>query len=169
MQNQTRKEQLSVVTKPTFRQLLSATFFLVRLRVWPVIAQVLFALFGLFLLTTPLTTKDRLGPIEILLAVFCFSILPLATVLGAWGAHRQGKLIKGPFTYNFDVEGMHVSGGGFTQTIQWLAIPRVHRTKCFLFVFISRARAHYIPIKDVTDPDFFERLQMVAAESTEFD
>jgi hypothetical protein len=39
----------------------------------------------------------------------------------------------------------------------------------FPLVFISRARAHYIPIKDVTDPDFFERLQMVAAESTEFD
>jgi len=167
--NADKPNPLSVVTNPTFREMLLASVLLMPFRIWFIVVYALLALFGVFLLTTPFTTGNPLGPIEVTLGLFCIFFLPGLIVLGVWGSRRRGKLSEGPFTYSFDAEGMHTTGSAFSQTIQWSAIPRVRLTKRFLFVFFAPRRALTIPAKDLPDPDFFERLQMLAGENTKFE
>jgi hypothetical protein len=152
--------RISVTTNPTFRDYFVSSLLLMRYQPVFVVLYALFALFGLFLLMTPFLGY-RLGPIEILLALLCFSFAPLITALTVWAARRQ-KMSKGPITYVFDSTGMHTSGQAFTQSIQWSGIVRVRRSKRFLFVFIAPARAHCIPLRDLSHPDDLDRLLAMA-------
>ncbi|HVV73384.1 MAG TPA: YcxB family protein, partial [Verrucomicrobiae bacterium] len=104
----------------------------------------------------------RLGPVEILLALGCFSITPLITAIAVWAGRRQSQTARGPVTYVFDAEGMHTSGPTFSQTIRWSGICRVRRLKGFLFVFMGPARAYCIPLRDLSEPDDLGRLLSMA-------
>src|SRR5213594_366398 len=149
--------RISVTTNPTFWDHFVGSLLLIRYQRGFIVLHAVFPLFGLFLLMTPFLGY-RLGPIEILLALLCFSFTPLITALAVWAASRQNKLAQGPFTYVFDSEGMHTSGPAFSQTVQWSAIPRMRLSKRFLFVFLSPARAHCIPLRDVSDSEDLKRL-----------
>jgi hypothetical protein len=121
---------------------------------------------GLFLLLTPLMGY-RLGPVEIVLILLAFSCPPLLTAFAVWLVRRRNKLAQGPFTYSFDAEGMHTSGAAFNQTILWTAIPRIRRTRRFLFIFIAPAKALCIPLREINDPRFFDDLRKVAEGRTD--
>jgi hypothetical protein len=157
--------RISVTTNPSFRDHFVASLLLIRYQRVFMVFHVVFPSFGIFLLMTPLMGY-RLGPIEILLALFCLSFTPLIIALTVWAAGRQNKLAHGPVTYVFDSDGMHTSRPAFTQTIQWSAIPRVRRLKRFLFVFIAPARAIFIPLRDLSHPDDLDQLLALAAEHT---
>jgi len=157
--------RISVTTNPTFWDHFVGSLLLIRYQRGFIVLHAVFPLFGLFLLMTPFLAY-RLGPIEILLALLCFSFTPLITALAVWAASRQNKLAQGPFTYVFDSEGMHTSGPAFTQTIQWSGIRRLCRLRRFLFVFIAPARAHCIPLRDLSHPDELDRLLTLAGEHT---
>ena len=160
--------RVSIATQSTFWDLFLGSLLIIRYQGWFMIFHIVFPLAGLFLLTTPFTTGDRLGPVEILLALLAFSFTPLITALAVWSARRRNKLTNGPFTYAFDAEGMHTNGAAFNQTIRWSAISRVRRTKRFLFIFISPIRALCIPIKSLTVPEDLDRLRSIASEHTDF-
>ena len=145
-----------------------ASLVLLRYRWHFIILHAVFPLAGLFLLLTPFITGDRLGAAEILVALLCFSFTPLVTAFAVWSARRRNKLAQGPFTYSFDAEGMHTSGAAFSQTILWTAIPRIRRSRRFLFVFIAPTKAHCIPLRAISDPRFFDDLRSIAAGRTDF-
>lgn len=158
--------RLSATANTTFWEQFIASFMLLRYR-WPL--MIIFALFplaGLFLLMTPLMGY-RLGRVEILLALFCFFYMPLIQTLVVW-SRRRNRLAQGPFTYSFDTEGMHTSGAAFNQTIRWTAIPRIRRTRRFLFIFIGPAKAFCIPLRSINDPQFFDNLRRIAGTQTDF-
>ena len=152
-------------TNPGFWDHFVASLLLIRYQRVFIVLHLVFPLFGVFLLATPVLGY-RLGPAEILLALLCFSFTPLIIVLAVWASRRQNKLARGPVTYVFDSEGMHTSGPAFNQTIRWSGIPRVRRLKRFLFVFIAPARAHFIPLRDLSHPDHLDQLLVMAAEHT---
>jgi hypothetical protein len=160
--------QLSVTTNPTFWELFVASLVLLRYRWQFIILHAIFPLAGIFLLVVPLITGERLGVAQILPALLAFSFTPLVTAMAVWSARRRNKLAQGPFTYSFDAEGMHTKGEAFKQTILWTAIPRVRRSRRFLFIFIAPARAHCIPLKVICDPQFFDDLRSIAGERTDF-
>jgi len=144
-----------------------ASLILLRYR-WPlIIVHAIFPLAGLFLLLAHLITGEPLGIVEILLAILAFSFTPLITALAVWSARRRNKLAQGPFTYSFDAEGMHTSGEAFRQTIRWSAIPRIRCSRRFLFVFIGPARAHCIPLRVISDPEFFDHLRLLAGQGVD--
>src|SRR5437660_11593650 len=97
--------RISVTTNPTFRDQFVGSLLLIRYQRVFIVFHVAFPLFGVFLLMTPLLGY-RLGPVEILLAVLCFSFTPLIIALVVWAASRQNKMAHGPVTYVFDSEGM---------------------------------------------------------------
>lgn len=154
-----------MTTNPTFWDQFVGSIFLIPYQRVFIVLHVAFPSFGIFLLMTPFLGY-RLGLVEILLALLCFSFTPLLIALAVWAASRQNKLAHGPVTYVFDSEGMHTNGPAFTQTIRWPGIPRVRRLKRFLFVFIAPARALCIPLRDLAHPDDLERLLTMAAEHT---
>jgi hypothetical protein len=157
--------RISMTINPSFWDQFVASLLLIRYQRVFIVFHVVFPLFGVFLLMTPLMGY-RLGPVEILLALLCFSFTPLIIALAVWAAGRQNKLARGPVTYVFDSEGMHTSGSAFTQTIRWAGISRVRRLKRFLFVFVAPARAHYIPLRDLSHPEDVDHLLAMAAEHT---
>jgi len=161
------QNRISVTTNPTFWELFVASLALIRYQGWLIIVHTVFPLAGLFLLMTPFMGY-RLGAVETLLALSAFSFTPLITALAIWSTRRRNKLAHGPFTYVFDSEGMHTSGPAFSQTVQWSAIPRMRLSKRFLFVFLSPARAHCIPLREVSDSEDLERLRILASEHTSF-
>ena len=161
-------DRVSITTQPTYWELLVGSLVVIRYQGWRVIFHAVFPAAGLFLLTTPFTTGDRLGPVEILMALFAFSFTPFITALTVWSARRRNKLAEGPFAYDFDAEGMHTSGSAFSQTIRWPAIPRVRRSKRFLFIFISPARAFCIPLRSLAGAEDLDRLRSIASEHTDF-
>ena len=161
------QNRISVTTNPTFWELFVASLALIRYQGWLIIVHTVFPLAGLFLLMTPFMGY-RLGAVETLLALSAFSFTPLITALAIWSTRRRNKLAHGPFTYVFDSEGMHTSGPAFSQTVQWSAIPRMRLSKRFLFVFLSPARAHCIPLREVSHSEDLERLRILASEHTSF-
>lgn len=161
-------DRVSITTDPTFWDLFIASLAMIRYRGSLVFAYSVFPLAGLFLLLTPFITGDRLGPVEISLALLAFSFTPLITAFAVWSGRRRNTLARGPFTYAFDKDGMHTSGAAFNQTIHWSAIPRVRRSARFLFIFVSPARAYCIPLRFVSDPKVLEQLCTLAGERTDF-
>ena len=159
--------RISITVNPTFWELFSASLMLIRYQRWFIILHTIFPLGGLFFLLTPLLGY-RLGVVEILLALLCFSFTPLIIGVGIWAAGRQNKLAQGPFTHSFDAAGMHTNGETFSQTLHWSAIPRVRRSKRFIFIFIGPARAFCIPVREVHDPEFFDELRSIAGAQTDF-
>src|SRR5260221_1016726 len=159
---------ISVTTNPTFWEVFVASLVLLRYRWQFIILHAVFPLAGLFLLLTPFINGDRLGVVEILLALLSFSFTPLVTALAVWSTRCRNKLAQGPFTYSFDAEGMHTSGAAFSQTILWTAIPRIRRSRRFLYIFIAPARAHCIPLRAISDPRFFDDLRSIAGGRTDF-
>jgi hypothetical protein len=159
-------DRITIIANPTFGELFVASLILVRYQGPLLLVHAVFPLAGLFILLTPLL-GHRLGIVDIVVAAYALLFTPFITVVAVWAA-RRNKLARGPFTYIFDSEGMHTSGQGFSQTIQWSAIPRVRRTKRFLLIFIARARAHCIPLRAVTDPDTMDRFCMLASARTDF-
>src|SRR3954447_6718820 len=155
--------RISVTTNPSFWDHFVASLLLIRYQRLFLVFHVVFPLFGVFLLATPFLGY-RLGPIEVLLALFCFCFTPLLIGFAIWAARRQNKLAQGPVKYVFDSEGMHTSGPAFTQTIRWSGITRVRRVKRFLFFFVAPARAHFIPLGDLSDPGDLDHLLVMAAE-----
>jgi hypothetical protein len=93
-----------VTTNPAFWDQFVGSLLLIRYQRAFIIFHLVFPAFGLFLLMTPLLGY-RLGPVEILLALVCFSFTPLVTAFAVWLAGRQGKISQGPITYVFDTEG----------------------------------------------------------------
>jgi hypothetical protein len=166
--NTSAPSSISVTTNPTFWEVFVASIILLRYRWQFIILHAIFPLAGLFLLSTPFITGDRIGPVEILLALLAFSFTPLTTALAVWQARRRNKLAQGPFTYSFDAEGMHTSGAAFSQTILWPAIPRIRRSRQFLFIFIAPARAHCIPLREISDSRFIDDLRSIAGGRTDF-
>lgn len=162
------QDRLSVTANPTFGELFAASLLLLRYNLWFFLLYCVFVLGGLFLLLTPFITGNRLGPTEIILAILAFSYAPMVCALSIWSARRRNKLAKGPFTHTFDAEGLHTSGEAFSQTIRWSAILRVRRSRRFLFIFIAPTRAHCIPLRAITDPQFFDRLRTLAGGRTDF-
>jgi hypothetical protein len=165
----TSPDRISVTTNPTFWEIFVASIILLRYRWQFIILHAIFPLAGLFLLLTPFITGDRIGPVEILLALLAFSFTPLITALAVWQTRRRNKLAQGPFTYFFDAEGMHTSGAAFSQTILWTAIPRIRRSRQFLFIFIAPARAYCIPMRAIGDSRFFDDLRRIAGGRTDFE
>jgi YcxB-like protein len=159
--------RISVTTNPTFWEAFVASLILLRYRRWLIFIYAIFPLAGLFLLITPLMGY-RLGVVEIFLAMLAFSYPVLVTALAVWSSRRRNKLAEGPFTYTFDAEGMHTSGDAFSQTILWTAIPRIRRSRRFLFVFIGPARAFCIPLREISDPRFLDDLWNIAGARTDF-
>jgi YcxB-like protein len=161
-------DRISVTANPTFGELFAASLLLLRYNLWFFLLYCVFVLGGLFLLLTPFITGDRLSPTKVVLAILAFSYAPMVCALSIWSARRRNKLAKGPFTHSFDAEGMHTSGEAFSQTVRWSAILRVRRSRQFLFIFIAPTRAHCIPLRAITDPQFFDRLRTLAGGRTEF-
>lgn len=161
-------DRVSVTSNPTFWEMFVASLVLLRYCWRLLFLHAIFPLFGIFLLLTPFITGDRLGVVEVLLAVVTFSFTPLTTALAIWLARRRNKLAQGPFMYSFDSEGMHTAGEAFNMTIHWSAIPRIRRSRRFLFIFISPSRAHCIPLRLISDPGFFEQLRTFASERVDF-
>ena len=157
------QNRIAVTTNPTFWELFVASLALIRYQGWLIILHAVFPSAGLFLLMTPLMGY-RLGAVEILLALLCFSFTPFVTAVAVWSTRRRNKLSHGPFTYGFDSEGMHTSSAAFNQTIKWSAIPRVRRSKRFLFVFVAPARAVCIPLREVSNAEDLERRCILASE-----
>ena len=166
MSNQVQN-RISVTTNPSFWELFVASLALIRYQGWLIILYSIFPLAGLFLLMTPFMGY-RLGAVEILLALLCFSFTPYITAVAVWSTRRRNKLSQGPFTYGFDSEGMHTSSAAFSQTIKWSAIPRVRQSKRFLFVFFTPVRAVCIPLREVNNSEDLERLRILASEHTSF-
>lgn len=159
--------RISVTVNPTFWEVFVASLVLIQYRWRLLFVHAIFPLAGLFILMSPLMGY-RLGVIDVFVALLGFSFTPLVTAATIWSARRRNKLAQGPFTYSFDAEGMHTSGEAFNQTIRWPAIPRVRRSRRFLFVFIAPARAHCIPLSAINDPHFFDELQKLAGGQTDF-
>ena len=161
-------DRISITCNPSVWEVFLASLILLRYRWQLVLLHAVFPLTGLFLLLTPFLTGDRLGPIEISLAIAAFCFTPLVTALNIWSVRRRNQLAQGPFTHAFDSEGMHTSGEAFNQTIRWTAIPRIRRSRRFLFVFVAPARALCIPRRSINDEEFFEQLRNLAGERMDF-
>jgi hypothetical protein len=158
---------VSATVNPTFSESYIASLMLLRYR-WPVaIFLALSPSAGLFLLMTPLMGY-RLGVVEISLALFGISSPLLIILFAVWLSRRRNRLAQGPRTYSFDAEGMHIRGKAFSQTILWEAILRIRRTRRFLFVFIGSAQAYCIPLRVVSNPQFFDDLRSIAGAGTDF-
>jgi amino acid transporter len=159
---------ISVTTNPTFGEYFIASLMLIRYRSRLILLHAIFPLAGLFILFSPFITGNSIGLVEILMALLALSYTPILTAYSIWISRRRNKLKQGPFTYSFDSEGMHTSGAAFKQTILWTAIPRVRRSRQFLFVFIAPATAHIIPLREISDPRFFDDLRSIAGGRTDF-
>jgi len=159
--------RVSVTVNPTFWELFIASLTLIRYQGAFIILHAIFPLAGLFGLVFSYCVGLRLGVVEILLALLAFSFTPLITVVAVWSARRGNKLAQGPFTYSFDSEGMCTSGNTFAQTIKWPAIPRVRQSKHFLFVFISPAKAHCIPLKALRGQGVLDEVRSIAGQHTD--
>ena len=164
--NQQSEGGISLTTDASFWELFIGSLTLIRYQGWIILVHTIFPLAGLFLISTPLLGY-RLGPVEVLLALLAFSFTPLVTALAVWAMQRGNALAQGTIAYSFDAEGLHTSSPTFTQTIKWAAIPRVRRTRRFLFVFLTPIRAVCIPLRLVSPQDL-EKLCTWAKEHTSF-
>lgn len=158
--------RVSVTVNLTFRESFIASLTLNRYHGARIILYTIFPLAGLFLLVFPFCIGRRPSVLEVLMALLAFSFIPLITAQVIW-RNRRNKLAQGPFTYSFDSEGMHTSGGAFAQTIKWPAIPRVRQSKHFLFVFISPVIAHCIPLKALSDQGVLDEVRNIVGQHTD--
>jgi hypothetical protein len=159
---------VSVTVTPTFWEVYLASLAMMRFNLWLIPFRAVFPLAGLFILIAPFLLGRSFGAQNIFLAMLAFFFTPLVTALNVWQARRRNKLAEGPLIYLFDSEGLHTTGGAFSQTIKWTAIRRVRQTKRFLFFFISPSRALYIPRRAVTDPESMNTIVALASANSDF-
>jgi len=100
----------------------------------------------LWLWTTP---HYPVGVGDVAIAIGCFFFTPLVTALSLFLARRRNPLAKGPFTYTFDSDGIHVSGDAFEMKLKWPAIRKVRESGSFIFFFTASARAQCVPLARV--------------------
>jgi YcxB-like protein len=162
---------VTITTRPTFLELFVASLVLARVLIryrWQsIIPHAISLLAGVFLLVAPLVTGERFQVLQFLLALLAFSYTPLCAAIAAWTV-RRNLFAQGACTYSFDSEGMNIKRELFSQKILWAAIPRIHRSRRFLFIFIGPATAFYIPLKVISAPRFLDDLRSIAVGRTDF-
>jgi len=158
--------RVSVTVNPAFWEIFIASLVLIRYQGVRVIYYIIFPLAGVFVLVLPLCVRRYPSVLEVLVALWAFSFIPLITARVVW-RNRRNKLAQGPFTYTFDSEGMHTSGAAFAQTIKWSAIPRGRQSKHFLFVFISPSVAQVIPLKALSDQGVLDGARSIVGQHTD--
>ena len=96
-----------------------------------------------------------------------FFFTPLVTALSLFLARRRNPLAKGPFTYTFDSDGIHVSGDTFEMKLKWPAIRKVRESGSFIFFFTAPARAQCIPLAQVRATGQLDDLRALVARYVE--
>jgi hypothetical protein len=158
--------RVSVTLNPTFWEIFIASLMLIRYQGVRIILYCVFPLAGLLVLVLPFCMGLWPNALQLVMALLAFLFIPLITAQVVW-RNRRNKLAQGPFTYSFDLEGMHTSGAAFAQTIKWPAIPRARLSKRFLFVFISSTNAHCFPLKALSEQGVLDEVLRIVGEHTD--
>ncbi|HWD20819.1 MAG TPA: YcxB family protein, partial [Verrucomicrobiae bacterium] len=105
------------------------------------------------------------GSLQFLPICFCAILFtPIIVAFQTLMRRRTSPITKGPFTFTFNAEGIRTKGAAFEQLIQWAGIVRVRQSKRFLFLFVSRSKALFIPVKALEDQSVLETVQEIVRE-----
>jgi YcxB-like protein len=159
---------VSVTVNNTFWDVYVASLTMIRYQGALMVVHAVFPLAGLFLIFGSVRAGFRFATDEVLVILLAFSFTPLVTVLAVWANRRRNKLAKGPFTFSFDAEGIHVTNDALDQIIKWPGILRVRESKRFLFIFLSPSRAYCIPRKALMEQGVLDEVLSIACEHADF-
>ncbi len=167
--------RLTVTVTPSFWDAYSAVLTVMRQGFWRIVILSIFPLAGvstIALLVYEIATGHRMGMAETLKGLF-ISLISLTfplylPALLIWLARRNSRHLLGSVEYAFDAEGMHLSGSTFQQSLSWSAILRVRRTRKFILIFLTQKMVYPMPLRQVSDPQFFENLRALGGERTDF-
>lgn len=115
------------------------------------VVSALFPLGGMYLIYLWISHHHSVSPTDVLLVIVCFAFTPLITAMSLFLARRRNPLSKGPFKYTFDNVGIHASGEAFSMNVNWSAINKVRESRRFMFFFFAPARAHCIPLQQLSN------------------
>lgn len=98
---------------------------------------------------------------DYIFAVFCFAFVPSMFLWNAFRAQRADQ-VKGPYTYRFDSEGLHVSTRTSELTQRWPAILRVRIKGGMLYLYFAKSCAHCVPLRVLPATDSVAVVQQLA-------
>jgi hypothetical protein len=83
--------------------------------------------------------------------VFALAIYPVLAVLMLFLARQRNAFARGPFTFAFSDEGMHVEGEAVSSNTKWPAVLRVAESRSFMFFFVATRRAQVLPTQSISE------------------
>lgn len=125
----------------------------------------IFPLAGVFLIFVRFVTHT-FGLFDAFIIGLCFGFTPLLTALNVWLYRRRNKASVGQFVYEFDPNGMRISGGAFDLKLKWEAIWRVTETKNFFLFFVSTRMAQFLPKRCIVDTQQLSHLRQFVLSKT---
>ena len=91
----------------------------------------------------------------------CF-FMPILTVIGLFSLRRSNPSLKGPLDYNFDEEGLHITGETFANSFKWVSVKKVLESGGFIFFVLGPNREISIPIPRLQAAGCLEALRELA-------
>lgn len=76
---------------------------------------------------------------------------PLMFLFNCYRSHRR-TLAQGGITYRFDEVGFHIRTAGAWSTHTWPVIVKVRSSKGFLFIYLNKRCAFFLPMKALPGP-----------------
>ncbi|WP_181373083.1 YcxB family protein [Massilia glaciei] len=101
---------------------------------------------GILLLWLMTWSGSRATGLDYFLAFVCFAFVP---ALIMWITHRAhvADREKGPYSYRFNDEGIHVTTATSELTHRWPAIVRVRQKRDMLYLYFTARNAHCVPLR----------------------
>lgn len=106
----------------------------------------MFPLAGIFLLWLGLMYPVSTPGWSYIAAFFSLAFVPLMFLYNSYRGHRFTRA-RGPYTYGFDHEGVHVTTPLAQATHRWPAILRVRQHHGNVLLYYSRRCAYFVPVR----------------------
>jgi hypothetical protein len=124
-----------------------------------------FPLAGLFLIFVSFFS-NTFGVFDAFIIGLSFGFTPLLTALNVWVSRRRNKTSVGQFVYEFDLDGIKISGRAFDLKLKWEALWKVRETKKFFLFFVSPRAAQFLPKRCIVDTEQQSQLRQFVLSRT---
>jgi hypothetical protein len=120
-----------------------------------------FPIAGLFLLWLAITEPASTPGWAYGAAIASLAFAPSMFLYNSYRGHRF-TVERGPYTYGFDLEGIHVQTPLAQASHRWPAMLRVLERNGNLLFFYSKRGAYFVPVRALPGPDSNKEIQEYA-------
>lgn len=147
-------QKMSITTRVTFDDFKKISFYFYYRKLAAKLTLVLGAGLLLMSIMPYLIGVPLFGQFPILpfaLGLVMTIIVPFSIIRGAKRNYSSNRIMNGDITYDFDEEGVTISGESFTSTIDWANIYAIKVTSSWVLIWQSKQVANVIPRRDISD------------------